>query len=366
MDEPDHKPNLGPGRNTIRDMAGNVLLFSWNDFVESICEGPCCFVCGRQPYGTKFNEEHIVPNWVLRTFNLHKRRVKLSNGNEHQYGTYTVPCCKYCNSEMARCLEDTMSMLVSQGADAIQDHIASEGGLIPFTWMALVFLKLHLKDRRLRYHLDRRKGNEPISANYTWVHMHHLHALARAFHIPSTVLPEAVGSMFVFPIIEEGIRDTFDMLTFTEAQTLYIRLGKTGIVAVFDDSCAASNRVRWLVERIDASVSWMQAREIAVHFAMANLDLENRPLFWTIADKQNGMAVIGGTTDHVPRFRKFDRSSFGELMACAFPVLPPLLGYEPRRASQMLAAGELSFLLDDSGNFIRDHRPMGLPSGSDA
>jgi hypothetical protein len=257
---------------------------------------------------------------------------------------------------MARIFEEPICALIEKGAAAIHEHIIEDGSLVLFTWMALIFLKSHLKDNDLRRFLDRRKGDEVIAADYVWEHMHHLHAVARAFHIEATIEAKAFGSMFVFPVRPDGTSDAFDMMTFTDAQTLYIRLGETGIVAVFDDACAALNEVGGLIEKIDGPLSAMQAREIAIHMALANMRLLNRPKFWTKVGT-DGSVSIGGETDKIPRFEPFDVSVFGEAMQNAFPKLPSLAGYSPDEAAALLKAGKIGFLLDDAGNFIRDHAP---------
>jgi hypothetical protein len=346
--------SLEPIKASIRDSDGNVLMFSWRDFVETICTGACCFICGRHPRTTKFNDEHILPNWVLHKFGLHGRNLTLPNGNEHKYGTYTIPCCEECNSEMAKVYESEMSGLFGKGPDALQDYMLANGSLLPFTWMALIFLKAHLKDNKLKRFLDRRKGSEPISADYVWEHMHHLHAVARSFHIGAEIEPKAFGSLFVFPVRNDGTNDAFDMMMFTEEQTLYLRLGGTGMIAVFDDACAAANRVRWIIEKIEGPLSWMQAREMAIHMALANHDLINRPHFWTKVSHDNTV-YIGGKTDVVPKFNEFNLSAYGAAMEDAFPILPSIYGYSDEEASKLLKSGKMGFLLDGSGNFIKDH-----------
>lgn len=348
---------------TIRNDAGEVLLFSWSDFVTRVCGGLACFICGRTRADVGFDDEHIVPNWVLHAFDLHRSKITLPNGNPTLYGNYKIPCCEPCNSEMSRVIEQDMARLVKAGSGAIQDHVAAGGGLLPYTWMALVFIKLHLNDRRMKMHLDRRKGDGPISADYVWEHMHHLHAVARAFHIGAEVRLEAMGSMFVFPV-DAGEGD-FDLLTFTEAQTLYLQLGQTGIIAVFDDSCAAANRVAWILEKITGSVSPVQARELTAHFALASLELMNRPNFWTYVSADRKQVVIGGTTDTVPEFPKFDLEHFGQMMAGAFATPPAVVGKTADEAAAGIAAGEISFLLDGKGDFIRGHAPVPGEAGGD-
>jgi hypothetical protein len=342
-----------PNDVTIRNDDGEVLLFSWPEFVSTICEGTSCFICGRSRREVAFNDEHIVPNWVLHVFGLHQKTVTLPNGERTVYGNYTIPCCKPCKEEMARTFEDPMSALIRTGGDAIQDHMVEHGGLLPFTWMALIFLKLHLKDRRLRRHLDHRLGDDPISADYTWEHMHHLHAVARAFHIGAMMRREAVGSLFVFPIDAEPT--AFDLMTFTNAQTMLLQLGTTGMIAVFDDACAAMKRVMWIIEKITGPLSPIQARDLAAHFAMANLDLINRPRFWTRIWPDRKDVVIGGTTDSVPHFRPYDQVLFDSLIAAAIPTLPAVHGMEPEQARAALLAGDVNFLLDADGAFIADH-----------
>jgi hypothetical protein len=349
----DRSVSILPHDITVRNDDGDVLLFSWPDFVTTICEGNSCFICGRSRREVAFNDEHIVPNWTLHVFGLHQKAVTLPNGQRTVYGNYTIPCCKPCNDEMARMFEGPISALIRAGGDAVQDHIAKHGGLLPFTWMALIFLKLHLKDRRLKRHLDRRLGDDPISADYTWEHMHHLHAVARAFHINAAVEREAVGSLFVFPIDAE--QADFDLITFTDAQTMLLQLGRTGMIAVFDDSCAALNRVMWIVEKITGPVSTIQARDLAAHFAMANLDLINRPRFWTRISPDRTDVVIGGTTDGVPLFRPYDQALFGSLISAAIPVLPAVTGMDAEQARAALLAGDMNFLLDEGGGFVADH-----------
>lgn len=342
---------------TVLDDQGNVLLFSWDDFVTTICVGNCCFICGASPRDKKFNDEHIVPNWVLHRFDLHGKSLTLPNGNQQKYGTYKVPCCEECNSLMSTVLEKPMSEFFDAGPGAFHDHVVKEGSLIPYTWMALIFLKAHLKDKRMRRHLDRTKGDEPISADYVWEHMHHLHAVARAFKAKAEVQPEAFGSMFVFPVRSDGTRDEFDLATFTDAQTLYVRLGSTGIVTVFDDSCAAAIGISHILEKITGPLSWIQAREVAARMALVNLQLENRPNFWTKISADKSAVTIGGTTEDTPRFSDTSAELFGHALAGVLGKIPQLEGFTPEEAQAALLAGKISFLFDGEDNFISDHAP---------
>ena len=76
---------------------------------------------------------------------------------------------------MGELIEKPMGEVVSGGAKAIFEFIEKGGLLKLVVWMGLIFLKLHLKDRDFRLHLDSRKGEETISGFHTWDELHHIH-----------------------------------------------------------------------------------------------------------------------------------------------------------------------------------------------
>lgn len=65
---------------SIESAGGEVLHFSRTRFVEDIVRNGHCFMCGADPATTAFNGEHVIPDWILREFNLHDRRITLPNG----------------------------------------------------------------------------------------------------------------------------------------------------------------------------------------------------------------------------------------------------------------------------------------------
>jgi len=87
---------------SIVDKTGKVIFFSTERFVKDICHGGCCFICGVEPSSVPFNDEHILPNWLLRKYDLHNHTITLPNGEEVKYGGYTIPCCESCNQLMGQ------------------------------------------------------------------------------------------------------------------------------------------------------------------------------------------------------------------------------------------------------------------------
>src|ERR1700737_307224 len=212
------------GDGSIVDSNGKIIYFSAKRFVEDICLGDCCFICGAMPGEKEFNNEHILPRWLLRRYDLFANTIVLPNGIKVRYDRYTVPCCSECNSFMGTHIETPVSEVVQGGAEAINDFIANGGLLTMFVWMALLFLKTHLKDRQFRVHLDARKGDDLIADMYEGKLLHHIHCLVRAPYVGCSVEIEAVGSVLALPVRAQASPDRFDFGDLYLAQTMMIRL----------------------------------------------------------------------------------------------------------------------------------------------
>ena len=82
---------------SIEDHTGKVIFFSTDRFVNDICLGRCCFICGAQPGSKIFNDEHVFPDWLLRKFSLFDRTITLPNGRTLRYDRNKIPCCQDAN-----------------------------------------------------------------------------------------------------------------------------------------------------------------------------------------------------------------------------------------------------------------------------
>lgn len=108
--------------STIVNDTGKILLFGFQHFIDEIVKGDCCFICGAKRGSKHFNDEHIIPDWVLKRFNLHAKCVNLTNATQFRYGQYKVPCCKDCNTELGKYYEEPISNLLSKPyREVVQD-----------------------------------------------------------------------------------------------------------------------------------------------------------------------------------------------------------------------------------------------------
>lgn len=340
---------------SIIDEHGQVIHFSCDRFVREVCEGSCCFVCGVAPSGHEFNDEHVLPEWVLRRFHLYDRTITLPNDTTFRYDRYVVPCCARCNALLGKELEDPISKLTNQDYEAVCSQIKKEGAQRLFVWLASVFLKTHLKDKQIRFRKDLRESSDPISGMYSWEDLHHIHTVVRSIYMKSEIAPEVLGSFLVLPVRCEGEPESFDFGDMYAAQTLLLRLGSLAFLVVFNDSCGAINCLMPKLERINGAVSGVQLRELMVELAFLNLSLKHRPAYRSAIDSESRSHRIIATVPETCELGVLDKRLRGNLMRYALRHILPSIRVRGLPQDEFLAAvdgGEWTFLFDANGAFI--------------
>jgi len=334
-----------------------VIIFSLDRFIADVVQGDCCFICGGRPGTVPFNDEHILPDWILRKFGLHDRTITLPNGEKFIYSHFRIPCCKPCNSKMGRDVETPVSRLFAEGYEVFVQHLKEQGPRLLFVWMCLIFLKTHLKDNALYFHKDRRKGEEKIGKSHLWKDLHHIHCVARSFYAQSEFRAEVYGSLLVLPAkIIPGV-ESFDYGDLSFAQTMFLRIDDIAVIAVLDDSNALNSSGICEQWRINGPLSPIQLREMVVRMAVQNLLLEERPFFSSELDLEHEECAI---VAHRPPTIRFavptaeNTELIGRMMQqqCG-PMIPE--GPEKDITMEQMASGYYSFLLNEQGEFRADH-----------
>lgn len=348
---------------SIIDQDGRVIYFSTERFVRDICLGDCCFICGAAPTEKPFNNEHILPEWLLRRFELFSRKITLSNDATFRYDRFTVPCCAECNALMGHQIEKPVSEVIADGADSINDFIQKGSLLKIYIWMGLIFLKTHLKDRDFRFHLDARKGHEKIADLHTWEELHHLHCIVRCFYNGCSVEQEAIGSFLGMSVRQDATWEKFDFADFSHAQTMLLRVNDAAMLATFNDSGGAINFFWQRLEHITGAVSELQLREIMAELAFLNLHLKQRATFHSEIDLMNETYRILAKRPPEVELDDLDYGVRGDLLYRAVRHAIPnirVAGHTQQEILDSIKAGQFTFLFDDNGKFIE--RSLATPN----
>lgn len=317
-------------------------------FLQCVVEGDDCFICGATRTCTDFNKEHVLPDWILRRYRLHSSEIALPHGESHRYGTYRIPCCTNCNGLLSQTFEQPLSDVCRGGHAAVADHMRAGYSGQLFLWLALIFLKSHLKDLELARHLDRRKGAERVGDAHPWEEVHHIHCLVRSVHTGAVIGPEAVGTLVLFPAALEPDVPPFDLIDLTELQTIVLRMDDIVVAAVLNDSGAVRLGLRGVFEQISGPLTAVQVRELAAHLACCNAHLLNRPRFQTRIDlKQPPHVFVEAEHDSSPSFAARDANLFGGLLHRLLEDVRPHVrvpGIPESEVDSAIKAGRVSFL----------------------
>jgi hypothetical protein len=329
---------------------GKVLYFSQSRFERDICRGECCFVCGIGPGTRAFNNEHVLPKWMLRRYDLFRRTITAPNGSDHYYGRLTIPCCSDCNALMGRTIEEPVSALLRGGYDAVARRIGD--GDVQwqlFTWLALLFVKMHLKDRAIRVELDTRKGSEVIADRYDWIALHHIYCVARSFFTGSALDPTVYGSMLLIQAKMGRHFEPFDFRDIHEAQSILLRVEDLALVCVLDDGGGSLNMFRTHLPRAGA-MSPIQLRETLGHMSCLSMHLRNKPRFRT--EIAAGQLAIRSTRDAAPYFDPIAPSELGSVVyGCCEDLLHAFRNDNINEIRERLLQGQWTFLKDRNGDF---------------
>jgi len=342
---------------SIYDKAGRLRFCSIDRFVSEICEGNHCFICGRKPREVSFNREHVIPNWLLRHVDMHSGSIQLPNGLLHRYGSYTIPCCAECNTRLAEHFEKAISEAFRQGLIGVRALVESEGTERLYQWMALLFVKMHLKDKTLLQNPDTRLGRFYISDRYDWSTFHHMHCLVRAHYTGAKIGDYVHGSILFVEVGGSSEDEHFDIATVTGAYTLYIRIKDIAIYTVFDDAGICLQAIEPILSRITGIMNSAQARELAAELAAANVHLKTPPSFGTIASNADGdqLEIVAFPPEGNAEFFSKDNNAVGYIKRQILGNFCQTTADHTREeALELLGLNEYSFLFNGEGVFVAE------------
>ena len=104
-----------------------------------------CFLCGKELFSGGYTQEHIIPRWAQKRYQLWDQQLILLNQTSIPYRQLTVPCCDECNKYRLKPIEDSLSQTVEQGKDAVR----LLGDKTIFIWLGKILYGLLYKELTL-------------------------------------------------------------------------------------------------------------------------------------------------------------------------------------------------------------------------
>lgn len=257
---------------------GEFVFLHTTDFAENILMGKNCFLCGCYPDGVTFNNEHVIPDWLLRYAGISNMSITLPNGHLVRYSSYKVRSCAQCNTFLSASVEGPISKAIKGGFKCFS-NFAEEQQKLLFQWLCLLYYKVHFRDFSFRYSVDQREGDMPIGAMYAWPNFHHIFCVARSVIFGAKFSEGVIGSIKVFQMIDWENFGEYDYRDHWLTDTLFIRIRDICIFVSFTDAGAVGYMTNVKFSRVPQQLNYIQATEIFGDFVAAKMHFSQQHKF---------------------------------------------------------------------------------------
>jgi hypothetical protein len=239
----------------------------------------------------------------------------LLNGTKLAYRQLVIPCCQSCNNECLSSIEREVQEHFVKGAAALASM--DRGRLL--VWVLKIFYGLLYRELFLSF--DRRQpGAGNIVSAEDMEQFQLLHFLLQSCRVPmefSIIDSDIPASIFVFDVQEPSSEDLkFDYRDDVVNRTLYLRLGKVGILAAFDMGAQTLPGTEYFSRFQGHSLHPLQFSELG-----ANLFMKARVL------NRTPKVMIGESPDRV---------SFSVLSIAGLSSTPVFGSWEAEEMAKML------------------------------
>lgn len=341
-------------KNRIISSTGKVIYYHTDEFVDEIVKSENCFICGASSVDKKFNDEHVIPNWILKRHSLHNASITLPTGELKKYSRYKISCCEDCNYHLGKVYEEPVSKILTTKYSDLRPNLNKENIHLIYRWLCLIFVKTHLRGKSVRLEKNLKIDSFSLSDVYDWRPIHHLYCLARSSYSNPIISEEVYGTILFVKMADFDI--DFDYIDSHSARVSAIKLGDYMIIAVLDDSGFSGIVYEDILKKVVKNkLSHVQVREIIANLAAINLSIEKRPKF-TSGINNKGQYNISVNRPKVIKFYNDDKKRFtpGPFLKYYLQNLPDLT--LTKQEFEQIERSEFTFLIDKEGNFI-NHMP---------
>jgi hypothetical protein len=341
----------------IDDSSGKILVFGIDRFIKDICLGNKCFICGIDPSEAEFNDEHIIPQWILKEHDLYGRKIGLLNDTNFRYDQFTIPCCKQCNSLMGENLEKPVKNLLHRINKSDKFILSVDEAMLLFIWFNFIYVKTHLKDKEIKFNLKSPDDNRRIGDFLNWETLHHVHCIARSIYTEAYLDKKILGSLLYFKAKELSFADNFDFIDDYMWFTILFRYNNIAFCVSLDDVGIASHYFPEPIYRITSSdkLSPLQIREIFARLTYIVSKIKSPHLFRSgITDDSPQKYIISAEIPDTYELEKNNLEELGKFIYhyCEQYIPQNIQDYDT--LIERLKKGETTLLFDDNDNFISD------------
>jgi hypothetical protein len=298
-----------------------------------------CFLCGKSLLSGDYTQEHIVPRWAQRRYNLWNQHINLLNQTSIPYRNLTVPCCDECNQYRLKPIEDSISQTVDLGKNAVEQL----GKMVAFLWLGKLLYGLLYKELTLLFNRADPTVGTIITPELIKRYKTHRFFLQQVRNLVECV-DFCPGSIHVFamqkmpqPVLEWDFCDNVD--------TMFVgcRVGRTAFFASLEDGGAEQTMAPNYADIANLELHPIQFREICAHVSYRSTLRTRTPKHITLQGNPHKVHQLPlGGFSLKPYFEEADTETYVKYLAY-------YLGASEEPLS--LPTGEVkTWLYDENGN----------------
>lgn len=295
--------------NTVIDDTGRVISVGPKLLESLLTDGRRCVVCCNEG---ETNQEHIIPNWLLRASGSHEEAITAHSERLLRLASYKITICQSCNTIMGQTLEEPVSAAFRNGYLGVA-ALAEENPALLCSWISWVFFKNYLRDRSLSVHLDIRKGEAKFGDQYNWGAFSRILAFARAPFSGVKIQRSAIGTMKIFRIIDHKEFHAFNYADNPNYNLLFIRLNDCAVVASLCDGGAVDALLEELFLSAGPNLTQFQLIEILAEIQFAGMRLGEAPGLDFEGDPATREAILERTPSGRALFRSTTKAKRDEI-----------------------------------------------------
>ncbi len=231
----------------------------YSKFEQNKFHGKYCFLCGTELNEKNKSIEHVIPRWLQKRYNLWDQKLGLLNGTEIFYRHLTIPCCKTCNNEYLKPLEDSIKGCLEKGITSFRE-LQKE---TLFYWLGKIYFGIMYKELFLHYNQKRPNEGRIVTSEYLKSFQTHFIFLQgiRNLHRFKDFFPASIYIMETQSPLD--IMQQWDFIDMHNKMFIAIRMGNVGIMALLQDGETTKQLQDHLSEYFSVSLHPLQFRELA-------------------------------------------------------------------------------------------------------
>ncbi len=271
-----------------------------------------CFLCGGSLLLGNYTEEHIIPRWAQKRYDLWNQQLVLLNQTSIPYRQLTVPCCDDCNRYRLKPIEDSLAQTVEYGRDAVLQL----GAKSLFLWLGKIFYGILYKELSLL--VDRRI---PQGATIVTSEILERYRMHRLFLQQARETVEIVdfqpGSILVFsmqPLPQKTLE--WDLCDNVETMFITCRVGRVGLIATLADGGAQQPFEEAYKDIFKLDLHPVQFRELCAQFSYRSTLATRTPKHIVLQGEPHKVLQLPlGGFSRKPIFEEWDSRTYAKFLS---------------------------------------------------